>query len=308
MGSPPNIARRRRFSLAAAASLLAAVGACASPNPLYQGVTGDAAGAAERSTDAGRGPDGSDGGAPAPEVAPDVDPFSDTAPSPDLAPGLPVDASPDTGAPDLAADLAPDLAADLPLDLPPDLPRDLPPDLAPDRPPDLPPDLPPDTPFPTARYHFEQNTQGWQELRTRPNPPTISRSTVRAWDGQASLQVDLVSNASATRNTVGIAQEFRAQLPRNTPITFRLWLPTGTAIEYVQPFVLYYQSGDADGNPGWGGIDPPLFTTDLVRGGWNTITHRVPGDSDARGVVEVGIEFVLRPSTSATAFIDAVTW
>ena len=142
----------------------------------------------------------------------------------------------------------------------------------------------------------------------------LSRVTAPApaWDGQYALAVNLRSSASAsddsTHKILGLQQEFRQQLPANTLITFQLWLPAGDAIEYVQPFVLYYKAGDADGNPQWAGFDPPLFPENLPRGEFRTITHRVPANCDSRGVVELGFEFVLRPSRTATVYIDGVHW
>jgi hypothetical protein len=172
-------------------------------------------------------------------------------------------------------------------------------------------DLPVDTVAPTALYNFEQSTQGWGDLRPGGvTPPVVSRTSALSYDGRSALAVSLRSNASAssTHSIVGVYEEFRSRLPAGTTIHFRLWVPAGSAFDYIQPYVLYYKPSDPDGDPRWGGIDPPLFPADLPRDTWIPITHRVPLDADARGVVEVGFEFVLLPSRSVTVYIDAVTW
>jgi hypothetical protein len=294
-GVSPGLDRRRRLAFAIVTAVMAAAwqGGCTGSNPAYKRV--DALGRPQ----GGNGPDMASGGAGGGGGAPAADGAADGTAGADLT--LP----PEAGAPDQQADslvVPPD--APLPLDapLPPDAPApDLP---AADRPPDAPPPA-------TTRYNFEVSLQNWGDLRPgRPTPPVVSRVTAPApaWDGQYALAVNLSSNATSTHSIVGIAQEFRSQLPPNTTIRFRLWLPAGDALEYLQPFVLYYKATDADGHPLWAGFDPPLFTADLARQQWISITHRVPANADSRGVVELGLEFVMRQSRSATVYVDGVDW
>jgi hypothetical protein len=192
----------------------------------------------------------------------------------------------------------------LPVDLP--LPVDMP---AADRAPDAARPA-------TSRFNFETSVQGWGDLRpgTRDFPTTSTRVTAPApaWDGQWSVAIAMRSGTTtslaSTHRIIGVSQEFRSQLPANTTITYWLYLPAGDALDFIQPFVLYYKAADADGNPQWGGVDPPLFATNLVRGDWVMITHRVPSTADSRGVVEVGLEFVLRPSRTLTVHLDGIHW
>ena len=163
----------------------------------------------------------------------------------------------------------------------------------------------------TSRYHFESSAQGWTDLRFgyygAPRTSVV-RSAGRAWDGQYALEIALETTASYTSPTIGVAEAFGSRLPAGTRITFRVWFPAGDAIEFLQPFVIYYRPGDRDGVPVWGGPSSPLFASSLVAGQWNTITHRVPADVDSRGVVELGIEWNTRGARNVTVYLDAVTW
>ena len=307
-------APRRPLALGAIVCLLAAASsACYRPNPVYS--AGDAAGGGGGSAD-GSGAAGARGGGGS-------SPSQDGPPATsDASPPSPADGAP------LPVDVSTSVDAAIPstdsVSLPPDgtsLPVDsaslaadsapLPADtaVAVDAP--APPvDRSPDTRPATARYNFESSLQSWADLRPdNPVVSQVSRTNLRAWDGAYSLQAVLRTAGGNNHRLIGIYSEFGSSLPPGTQVTFHVWLPTGTAIEYIQPFFLYYLPGDRVGGPsGWGGIDPPLFVDQLKQGDWNTITHRVPTNGDAKGVLEVGMEFVLRPGQTATVFLDGIHW
>lgn len=300
--------RHGRLATAIVAAVTAVAGGCTGPNPAFVGA--DALGR----PGSGGSPDGAGGsGGGAGGTGDGAPPSGDALPA-DGAPSSTDASPPDAAWMDLGA------PADLPAP-PPDtaLPADATPPPADTAPPvDLPAaDIAPDAPrAPTSRFNFEASAQGWGDLRpgTRDFPTTVTRMTAPApaWDGQWGLGIAMRSGTStslaSTHRIIGVAQEFRSQLPANTTISYRLWLPAGDALDYIQPFVLYYKPADATGNPQWAGIDPPLFAADMGRGDWVTITHRVPSNADSRGVVEVGLEFVLRPSRSLTVYLDGVDW
>jgi hypothetical protein len=301
----------------ATAAVMAAAG-CIGPNPAFLGVDalgprGGEAGGSGGGSDAataggtGGGPSGGAGGAAGDGGDATGGAATGGAPASD---GLPADTSlpPDTA----GLDVAPPADTSAP-------PVDVmapPPDTSP--PVDLPIDLPAvDAARPaTSRFNFETSAQGWGDLRpdSRDFPTTSTRMTAPApaWDGQWAMAIAMRSGTTNTKPSlnriIGVAQEFRSQLPANTVISYRLYLPAGDALDYIQPFVLYYKPADRDGAPQWGGTDPPIFASDLRRGEWVEITHRVPSNCDSRGVVEVGFEFVLRPSRSLTVYIDGVHW
>ena len=311
-----------RLTLAMVAAATVA-GGCLGPNPAFTGVdalgrpgaggSGGTAGAGgSGGSGSGRGGAGGSAGGSggAGGTLPSGDASSDdAAPSPTMEVSPPADAvGMDVAAPVDLPTLPPDTA-------PPPADMALPVDMAP--PIDLPAaDAPTDAPrAPTSRYNFEASAQNWVDLRPgREFPTTLTRVTAPApaWDGQWAMAITMRSGTDTTHDSVhriiGIAQAFGSQLPANRSISYRIYLPAGDALNYVQPFVLYYKPADADGDPQWGGIDPPLFAASLARGQWVPIPHRVPSNADSRGVVEVGLEFVLRPSRTLTVYLDGVDW
>jgi hypothetical protein len=175
--------------------------------------------------------------------------------------------------------------------------------------PDAPLSIDADTVAGGARYSFETSLQGWTDLRYQfygVSETVLARSTAHAFEGTYALAIPMDTTTTKTSMpTIGVSQHF-TDLPAGTVITYHLWLPAGAPLTYVQPYVLYYRGNT--GQPVWGGIDPPLFPANLKLGGWNTITHRVPSDVDARGVLEVGMEFQLAGQQKLTVYLDAVDW
>jgi hypothetical protein len=184
-------------------------------------------------------------------------------------------------------------------------------------PPPVPPDASvvlPDAATPEAagapagapRYPFESSAQGWQDLRDtyyhQPTTPVV-RSTARAFEGQASLEISIDTMNGYTTPTIGV--RISEALAAGTRITYHLWFPAGGAIEAVQPYVFYDKRGFK--TPQWGGIDPVLFTSTLTPGAWNTVTHVVPDDI-VGDVVEVGLEWRTSGNQRVKVYLDAVTW
>jgi hypothetical protein len=227
--------RHGRLATAIVAAVTAVAGGCTRPNPAFVGV--DALGRPGGSGGSGGSPDGAGGGAGAAGGTGDGAPPSGDA--------LPADEAPAT------ADASPPDIAWTDLGAPADLPAP-PPDTA------LPADATPPVDLPaadaarpaTSRFNFETTNQGWGDLRpgTRDFPTTATRVTAPApaWDGQWSLAIAMRSGTTtslaSTHRLIGVAQEFRSQLPANTTISYRIWLPAGDALDYVQPFVLYYKA------------------------------------------------------------------
>jgi hypothetical protein len=169
----------------------------------------------------------------------------------------------------------------------------------------------PDGPAPvTSLYPFESAVQGWKDQHYdffgKP-AARVTRSTAHAYDGVSALEIALVTSGTYHTPEIGVTSaDFVARIGPGTVITYHVWLPPGGQLEGVQPYVNYYRAGSAA--PVWGGIDPILFASNLTAGGWATVTHRVPMDVDARGVVEVGMEWRTNGPQSVTVYLDAVTW
>jgi hypothetical protein len=158
--------------------------------------------------------------------------------------------------------------------------------------------LPSPTPTPTgdtAPYNFETGTQGW--ARTGALPATLSSSTARAWSGSGSLAVALAGTTSGmARIAVG-----NAAVPAGRTVSFRLWVPAGSRISGVQPFL---QQG-ATGNWQWSGTWIPI--TSLRAGEWNTITLQVPSTA-ASPLYQLGVELFTNAAWSGTVHLDSVSW
>lgn len=156
-----------------------------------------------------------------------------------------------------------------------------------------PPPPPPPPPTSTARYSFESGTQGW----TRSAAPisAVARSTTVAADGAASLQVSFSGTGTAStyvNNPGAIAS--------GATVTFRLWVPAGSRIAWVQPYLLE----DASRSWRWTGNWQPI--TALQSGVWNTITVRAP--TNAGTMAQLGVQYSVSSAWTGQAYIDGVTW
>jgi hypothetical protein len=229
-------------------------------------------------------------------------------------PAVPVDASapssPDATVvtPEVDATTEPDIAMPDATPPPPDA-APVTPDAGSDLAPDVgPTGVSPDASIspPTLRYTFETSTQGWTDLRfdyyKRPRTSVV-RSTTRAQQGRYALEIGIDTMHNYTTPTIGVV--VNQQIPAGTTITYQIWFPAGGAIQAVQPYVLYYRPGNVE--PRWGG-DNVIPTKDLQPAKWNRITHQVPADVDARGVVEVGMEWRTSGNQQVKVYMDAIAW
>jgi hypothetical protein len=84
-------------------------------------------------------------------------------------------------------------------------------------------------------------------------------------------------------------------------ITFRVWIPSGSAITSVQPYAFQGAAG------GWAWTGVWRATSSLVTNAWNTIAVTVPSNA-ATPLDQIGVEFTTNSSSPVTAYVDAVTW
>jgi len=142
-----------------------------------------------------------------------------------------------------------------------------------------------------ARYNFEGSAQGWFATGSA---TSATSSSDRAFDGTGSLKVTLSGSGS------GYAKLSAPAIPAGALVTFHVWIPTGTALSSVQPYVLQGASGNWAWTGNW------QAASQLHAGAWNTLTVQVP--SSAAALAEVGVELALNGTTSATAYVDAVNY
>ena len=124
----------------------------------------------------------------------------------------------------------------------------------------------------------------------------VSSSTDRAFAGARSLKVSFGAGSGSQRAFVS-----NPATPAGRTITFRVWLPSGSPITSIQPYVMQ----GAAGNWLWTGSWRAMSS--LVTNQWNAITVQVPANA-ATPLAELGIEFATSASYTGAAYIDAVTW
>ncbi len=146
----------------------------------------------------------------------------------------------------------------------------------------------------SAQYNFEAGTQSWASSGA---PITgVASSTTRAYAGTHSLAVN-INGAAGTQQ----AYVSNPSTAAGKVVTFRIWIPTGSKISSVQPFV---QQG-ASGGWTWTGNWQPIGN--LTAGAWNTLTVTVPANA-VTPLYQMGVQFATNATWTGTCYIDAISW
>jgi hypothetical protein len=145
----------------------------------------------------------------------------------------------------------------------------------------------------TAQYNFEGSAQGW--LKTGNALASVSSSTERAFAGAASLKV-----AFGATSGDGYAKVSNPPVPAGRTVTYRIWIPAGSTLTGVQPYVL---QGASD-NWAWTGTWRAAST--LQTGNWNTLSVQVP--VGAAALAELGVVFTLSSGSSSAAYVDSISY
>jgi hypothetical protein len=90
-------------------------------------------------------------------------------------------------------------------------------------------------------------------------------------------------------------------VPSGRTVSLHFWLPTGSHISGVQPYV---QQGSAGG---WQWTGSWVAGTALKAGGWNTVTVQVPANA-ASPLYQLGLELFTDAAWSGTVHVDSVSW
>ncbi|RYZ03205.1 MAG: hypothetical protein EOO73_28375 [Myxococcales bacterium] len=144
-----------------------------------------------------------------------------------------------------------------------------------------------------AVYNFEAGAQSWQASGA--SVSSVARSTTRAFAGSGSLQVTLGAAGD------GYAKVLNPSVPAGATITFHVWVPAGSSLSAVQPYVLQGAAG------AWAWTGSWTAASALQAGSFNTLTVTVP--ANAAPLAELGVMFSLSASGGgAAAFIDSVTY
>jgi len=146
-----------------------------------------------------------------------------------------------------------------------------------------------------ARYNFETSVQGWQSSTDSDVTAftSVATSTAQHFAGASSLAGTMAATA-ATKYSLDVSNPSPAPGP-GTAITFEVFVPSGAAVDWVQPYVL-----DA------GGAFTGYYVMNPAQGVWNAITVTVP--AGAMTVNRMGVQFHTSGSWSGTVYVDSVNW
>jgi hypothetical protein len=125
----------------------------------------------------------------------------------------------------------------------------------------------------------------------------VSSSTARAWAGRGSLAVTLGGTAAGNSSVFVNNPTVTA----GKTVSFRLWVPGGSRITGVQPYV---QQGEA---AKWQWTGSWTAGTALKANDWNTVTVQVPANA-VKPLSQLGIEFFTDAAWSGTVYVDSVSW
>jgi hypothetical protein len=122
---------------------------------------------------------------------------------------------------------------------------------------------------------------------------SVAKSVDRAYLGSGSLKVNCSGRglSEVSVPTPGV--------PAGKTISFHVWIPSGSNIISVQPYLMH---GSA-----WSWVGNYKAIAGLSTGSWNTITLALP--ASAGTVQELGVELdTTSTSWTGALYIDSVTW
>jgi hypothetical protein len=159
---------------------------------------------------------------------------------------------------------------------------------------------PPAAPVDRSEYHFEQDVQGWQDLRN--HGTVVGTSTKRAFLGTSALEarIDVRTAGANQERIVGIPSRLAPPLPAGETVTFRVWFPADHGLAAVQPYLLDRRNDKDRWTGSW------RAPAQLMAGGWNTIQVAVPPDLGQ--ILELGVQFQIARPWSGEVYVDAVSW
>ncbi|MGO8670791.1 MAG: glycoside hydrolase family 44 protein [Capsulimonadaceae bacterium] len=144
-------------------------------------------------------------------------------------------------------------------------------------------------------YNFETSTQGW--VSSGGMITGVETSIAEAYLGAYSLEVDF-SGAGADVQTVSVASPATAA---GSTVVFHVWIPSGSTLSGIQPYV---QQG-ASGNWLWTGTWTDI--SELQTNAWNTITVDVPTNAVVP-LAQLGVQFVTSGAWTGTCYVDSINW
>ena len=144
-------------------------------------------------------------------------------------------------------------------------------------------------PDPT-RFHFETDPQRWSASGAQISG--VATSTTQKYAGNRSLAVNFNGTTAGTSSI----QVGDVNVPAGGTITFRVWIPSGSAITVVEP---YSQDFNWAWNASWYGS--------LSANTWNTLTLTIPS-TRTTPLKQLGLRFTTNAAWSGTCYLDSIHW
>jgi Glycoside hydrolase family 44 len=142
----------------------------------------------------------------------------------------------------------------------------------------------------TIQYDFEFNVQGW--VGSNSQISILQTSATQAFSGKRSLAVTLQGTGTTNVHVAG------PSTPAGKTVTFHVWVPSGSKITAVEPFV-------QQSNNTLTLTSVPIAS--ISTNSWNTITVNVPTNA-VTPLAFMGVQFKTSAPGNATCYIDAISW
>lgn len=142
----------------------------------------------------------------------------------------------------------------------------------------------------SPRYDFEGSTQGWAPSGL----PIVGveSSTQQRASGRASLAVDINGAGGA------MVRISNPPLRAGVTVSFRLFVPAGSRLKSVQPFLTQDQTTN------WKWTGNVVDVADLRPNAWNTVTVKVP--YNARAFAALGVQLETAGYWRGRIYIDDI--
>jgi hypothetical protein len=123
----------------------------------------------------------------------------------------------------------------------------------------------------------------------------VSTSGTEVYAGAKSLAVQF----SGTKSDTQMVYVSSPATPVGKTVTFHIWIPAGSAVSAVQPYVQQGAGG------GWLWTGNYQAITSLTPEAWNIIAVTVPSNA-VTPLYELGVQFFTNSAWTGTCYIDSV--
>nr|WP_307727477.1 fibronectin type III domain-containing protein [Massilia rhizosphaerae] len=144
-------------------------------------------------------------------------------------------------------------------------------------------------PDPT-QFHFETDTQPWAASGAQIGG--IATSTAQHFAGKQSMAVNF-NGTSAGASSVEMSY---AVVPAGATITFHVWIPGGSQITAIEPYLADYN---------WTWTSNPIAS--FTAGAWNTVTLKVPATATTP-LNRLGLKMTTGAAWTGTVYVDSIDW